>query len=416
MNTPRLPVAISLSVLLLLPFGISSADPTDSGDGVDSFTQTSVEQQRLRWRFQTGRWMNRQFVEVGPDGRVYTADALGLYALSPDGTLIWFMPGAGGAHAIDIGPDGTIYTGVTDSEGPEIIRAINPDGSLRWEFVPPVPWDLISGPNVGPDGNIYGSQTFVSEGGLGFFSLDPQGNLRWTNPGDPPLDGTYGPDTTSSEIVFASDRLYSGAWFLRSGHPVTYALSLDGDQIWFTGSSDLDALFHTFPRVDPQDRAVGMWGQTGIITIRPDGAFDWIRLHPRPNLLQIPAIDSVGNIHTGDLIGVDLWSLTPEGETRWVGQNEDGGLINLGVSPDGAVIVASGSTGPDRSWVSGYNARSGMLKWRLILFREGGWTQHSTNLYPAFSPDGRTAYVTTAFANVDVVEHGYLLAIATRGA
>ena len=54
--------------------------------------------------------MNRQFVEVGPDGRVYTSDQLGLYALSPDGELLWFVPEAGGGHPIDIGPDGgTLY-------------------------------------------------------------------------------------------------------------------------------------------------------------------------------------------------------------------------------------------------------------------------------------------------------------------
>lgn len=369
---------------------------------------------RVRWRFQTDRWMTRQFVEVGPDGRVYTGDNLGLYALSPTGALLWFAPGAGGTHPIDIGPDGTIYTGVSLGEGPEIIRALNPDGTLLWEFVPPVSWELMAGPNVGPDGNIYASQGNVGDGGLGFFSLDPQGELRWSNPGDPPLDGLYGPEVNSSEVVFASDRFYAGAQHLRGGHPTTWALSLDGEQIWFTGTNDLDVLFHTFPRVDPQERAVGMWGQTGIITLLPDGETDWIRLHPDPNLLLIPAIDSTGNIYTGDLIGVDLWSLTPEGMTRWVGQPDEI-LSNLGVDPGGSVIVASGNDGGDApSWVRGYKAATGALRWQVTLPRERGWPQYSNNLYPAFSPDARTAYVTTVFSNVDVVDHGYLLAIATR--
>jgi hypothetical protein len=368
---------------------------------------------RIVWQFQTNRWMSRQFVEVGPDRRVYTSDNLGLYALSADGALLWFVPGAGGGFPIDIGPDGTIYTGVTLGEGPEIIRALNPDGSLRWEFVPPVSWPLVAGPNVGPDGNIYAAQKFPSDGGLGFFSLDPQGELRWSNPGAPPLDGVYGGYQTSSEIVFASDRLYAGVLFLRSGHPSTFALSLSGDQIWFTG--DLDVLFHTFPRVDPQERAIGVWGQTGIVALRPDGSTDWITLHPDPNLLLIPAIDSEGNIYTGDLIGVDLWSLTPDGETRWVGPPDEI-MRNVGVSPNESVVVASGNDGAGAdSWVIGHEAATGARRWKQILPREEGLPQYSTNLYPMFSADSRTAYLTTHFSDVNAVEHGYLLAIAIAG-
>jgi hypothetical protein len=369
---------------------------------------------RIRWRFRTGRWMNRQFVKVGPDGTVYTSDILGLYALDADGVLQWFVPGAGGGRPIDIGPDGTIYTSRTPDRGLGIIRALNPDGSMRWEFVPPASWDLVAGPNVGPDGNIYASQEWVSDGGLGFFSLDPEGNLLWSNRGDPPLDPNLQP-TAISEIVFASDRFYASAWFLRSGQPTTYAFSLGGDQIWYSGTSDLDTLFHSFPRVDPQERAIGVWGQTGIIALLPDGETDWVSLHPDPNSLQIPAIDPAGNIYTGDLIGVDRWSLTPEGNTRWfAGQADNGGLTNLGVTPDGSVVVATGWDRGGRSrWVGGFDAGTGSRLFEVRLRREQGWPQGSTNLYPAFSADSRTAYLTTAFSKVDAVEHGYLLAIST---
>jgi hypothetical protein len=419
----RLPVL--LSFLTLVP--TQSAWGGSLGDGEARLTTGSAESGslltdpnpgqgdgRIRWRFRTGRWMNRQFVEVGPDGTVYTSDILGLYALDANSVLQWFVPGAGGGRPIDIGPDGTIYTSRTPSGGLGIIKALNPDGSLRWEFVPPASWDLVAGPNVGPDGNIYASQEWVSEGGLGFFSLDPEGNLRWSNRGDPPLDPNLQP-TAISEIVFASDRLYVSAWFLRSGQPTTYAFSLDGEQIWYTGTSDLDTLFHSFPRVDPQDRAIGVWGQTGITALLPDGETDWITLHPNPNSLQLPAVDSAGNIYTGDLIGIDLWSLAPDGSTRWFGGNRDGGLTNLGVTPDGQVVVATGWVGPGQTWVGGFDAATGAPLWRVLLPRERRWPQHSTNLYPVFSADSRTAYITTAFSNVDEVDHGYLFALSTQG-
>jgi outer membrane protein assembly factor BamB len=372
---------------------------------------------RIKWRVRIDRWMNRQFVEVGPDGRVYTSDQLGLYAFSPDGELLWFVPEAGGGRPIDIGPDGTIYTGVGESRGPEIVKALNPDGTLKWEFVPPVSWSLATGPNVGPDGNIYASQDFTAEGGLGFFSLDPKGNLRWANVGDPPIFALL-PQESNSEVVFGPKRLYTGIVRHRSGgNPVTYAFDFQGNQAFQTGTGGLDALFHTFPRVDPKGRAIGARGQTGVIAVRPDGAIDWFRYHPGfPNLIQMPTIDSRGNIFAGDFLGIELWALTPNGDTIWVQPRLfETALHNVGVSPDDRTLVASGSSGSEGlGWVRGYSAADDAQLWEVTLVPENGIVQHSNNLNPVFSADSSTAYVTTRFANVQVNGYGYLYAIDIR--
>jgi outer membrane protein assembly factor BamB len=361
--------------------------------------------------------MNRQFVKVGPDGRVYTSDQLGLYALSPNGELLWFAPEAGGGHPIDIGPDGTIYTGVGLSQGPEIVKALNPDGSLKWEFIPPEPWELATGPNVGPDGNIYGTQDFTEEGGLGFFSLDPEGKLRWANVGEPPVFYLL-PEVSNSEVVFGPNRMFTGIVRPRSGgNPVTYAFDLDGNQIFYTGTGGLNALFHTFPRVDPRGRAIGARGQTGVITLSPEGATDWFRYHPgAPNLIQTPTVDSGGSIYAGDFLGIELWALSPDGDTRWVQPREpETALYNLGVSPDDKRLVASGSGGSEgNGWVRGYASGNGALLWEVPLEAENGVVQHSNNLYPVFSSDASTAYVTTRFMNVQVNDYGYLYALDVR--
>jgi outer membrane protein assembly factor BamB len=389
---------------------------TEQGSSRAAFLSVKAPRQdgRIRWRFRTDRWMNRQFVEVGPDGRVYTSDQLGLYALSPAGELLWFVPQAGGGHPIDIGPDGTIYTGVGDSQGPEIVKALNPDGSLKWEFVPPEPWSLGTGPNVGPDGNIYGTQDFTEKGGLGFFSLDPQGNLRWANVGDPPILALLEGDS-NSEVVFAPDRMYTGIVRHRSGgNPVTYAFDLQGNQIFQTGAGGLNVPFLSFPRVDPRQRAIGAYGQTGVIAVQPGGAVDWIRFHPgAPNVVRIPAIDSQGKIFAGDWIGVELWALTPDGATIWVQPRQNAtALHNVGVSPDDRTLVVSGSAGLDGAgWVRGYSAANGALLWEVPLEPENGIVQHSNNLYPVFSSESRTAYVTTRFANVLERNFGYLYAL-----
>ena len=87
------------------------------------------------------------FLTVAPNGTIYASDLSKLYALSPDGDLLWVASAAGGRRPISIGADGTIYT------AGNLVKAINPDGSLKWQFANS--GELTAGPNVGPDGNIY---------------------------------------------------------------------------------------------------------------------------------------------------------------------------------------------------------------------------------------------------------------------
>lgn len=389
-------------------------------------TSSLAGESRVIWKLKTNRWMERQLIEVSPDSnRIYTSDETGLYAVSPIGRLLWFSAGSGGGHAIDEGADGTIYTGVAQSVDPEIIRALNPDGSLKWAFVPPISWSLIAGPSVGPDGNVYAGQDFTNQGGLGAFSLDNAGALRWSNPGDPEFGATE-TSLNKSEIVFGQDWLYMGFVRLRSGgNPVTFAFTLEGQQLWQTGSGGLGALFHSFPRVDPQGRAIGTRGQTGVQAITPGGATAWLRYHPGyPNLMLMPAVDRTGNVYVADYLGVELWALDPNGATRWVRAREMGvGASAVGVSPDGALVVVCGSTGGD-GWVRGYRALDGALLWQEDLPREQGWRQRVNNLYPVFgnalrggslAPLQRKAnavFVTTRFGNVEEVPYGYLYAIS----
>jgi len=107
------------------------------------------------------------------------------------------------------------------------VVALDPaDGSVKWRFVAPNTAPIDVGPNVGPDGNIYGVQSVAPNNGLGSFALDPQGNLIWSNPGNPTIDALT--SITKSEITFGVDRLHAGTWFLRSGSPVLYTFSLAG--------------------------------------------------------------------------------------------------------------------------------------------------------------------------------------------
>ena len=147
----------------------------DDRDGMPNEINAIRRQHRVLWRFQTFDIAFNQFIGLAADGTIYTSDGFGTYALSPAGELRWVSQEAHadsfGGRPISLGADGTIYTGV-DFVGNQYaaVIALNPDGSVRWRFFPGVQGDLIIGPNVGPDGNIYGVQD-TTFGGIGAFKV-----------------------------------------------------------------------------------------------------------------------------------------------------------------------------------------------------------------------------------------------------
>ncbi|MEQ8845890.1 MAG: GC-type dockerin domain-anchored protein [Phycisphaerales bacterium] len=381
---------------------------------------------RVRWRFQTDHWMAKpQNMAVGPDGRIYTSDQIGLYCLAPDGELVWFLPDAGGGYPIDIGPDGTIYTGPTlDFDlglgNSSRIYAINPEGTIKWTYDAPQSSDgnlfLENGPSVGPDGNIYALQNKLDAGdvGLGMFSLDPSGNLLWSNPGDP-FFRNLSARANLTDIVFADDRLYTGFVYGRGGTccPAAYAFDLDGQQLWQSGQDGLNVFFTSFPRVDPAGRAIGRRGQTGLISLEPDGDTRFLEYGPGQANLIMPDVDDHGNVYTAEQFGGELWSVDENGATRFfadVGPNAN--FRTLGVTPDGSQLVLSGvSTFGQPGFFRGYDGDNGSFQWEILLEDERGTQQDASNRYPVFSPDARTAYQATSFSDIDFVKHGYVYAV-----
>jgi PQQ-like domain len=155
----------------------------------------------VKWRFQVpGQYVLRR-PAVGPDGGVVVVNSSGnVYSLTSNGVLRWVVQYAGGDGSPSIGSDGTVYVASMNT-----IKAISPDGSIRWAFTEPSAGQgVIAGPTVGPDGNIY---VISDVGGLGAFALSPQGQLLWSNPGNPQFSENA---QLGVELVFGSGRLYAG--------------------------------------------------------------------------------------------------------------------------------------------------------------------------------------------------------------
>jgi len=346
---------------------------------------------RVRWKFQMDTDFPGQFITVAPDGTVYATDLGRLYALSPDGGLLWVATPAGGRRPIGLGADGTIYT------AGNLVKAINPDGTLKWQFPNPFPGvDLVAGPNVGPDGNIYVVQDTFHVGGLGPFSLDPNGNLRWSDPNNG-LTGSF--PGSNSEIVFGTDRLFVGNVTAGSSPPILTAFRFDGNQLWSSVASDLDLSTGTFPKMDPSGRVIVGWGQTAMQAITPNGNVDWLVFPPiSSNLMRMPGIDANGVIYTAGWLGLKLWAINPDGSTRWQLPATGGQLSTLNVPPDGSIILAGGQdTFGAPGWLRAFDTADGTFLWQVDLPAEGGIEQFVWSQQPTFTPDSLTAYVNTWF-------------------
>ena len=143
------------------------ADTTIYVGSLDHYLYALRPDGTLKWRFQTngGVWSSPA---IGSDGTLYVGTlANRFYAVNSDGTLKWWYPTGGVLASPAIAEDGTIYISTNDN----YLYAITPTGSLLWKY------NLYSqgphSPLVGADGTIYiGSQTHLR-------ALNPDGTIRW---------------------------------------------------------------------------------------------------------------------------------------------------------------------------------------------------------------------------------------------
>jgi hypothetical protein len=361
--------------------------------------------ERVQWRFQTDRYTPLQFITVVPDGTIYTSDLNNLYALSPDGALLWVAQGTGGGRPISLGADGTIYTGGSLSEGlnGHIVKAINPDGSLRWQVESAVGLNLLAGPSVGPDGNIYAVQDTTSGEGLGQFAVDPDGNVVFS------VVQFFSFAGGNSEITFGDGRFFA-SWEVNSSGPLAiHAFDLDGDLLWDGGDVGVSA--NGLPILDSLGRLMLSWAGAGTVAVTPDGTYDWIATHPGgSNSILQPTMGASGTAYAGRWLGVQLWAFDADGNTLWVSADTADHLHRIRVAPDEFIIVAMGTKGfGNPAWARGYDTLAGDLVWHLELPPENGANQESAST-PVFAPDGQTAYFTSHFLG-DVNDYGYLWAV-----
>jgi len=348
-----------------------------------------TENERIQWSFEFQTPFAGGSMAVAPDGTIYATDNLALYAINPDGSLQWMLPGAGGGRPIDVADDGIVYTG----NGP-FVRAVNPDGTPRWTFT--LLESLVAGPSLGPDGNLYGATDNDSNNpssDKGAFSIDPTTptpTLRWTNPGNPLIFSLSG---GGLPVVFADGQAVMGITVTAAGGAAIWEFGPSGQQNWEGG--DLDPVVFGKPTVDPLGRVITSGGQS-VIATASNGSNVWQTQVPASVTgILPPVIDESGAIYTADTIGGERWSLSPDGSTRYFLAG-DGGIVNaLGVSPGGQRFLLGGNDPGNPGFVRAYSGDDGAPLWQITLDPNGGFNEFVWSQAFSFAQDSGTAYFTT---------------------
>jgi IPT/TIG domain-containing protein/putative pyrroloquinoline-quinone-binding quinoprotein len=359
---------------------------------------------QVRWRFQADADSIASRPGLAADGTVYAMDSGGhLYALAPDGGLIWIFntPGTGAGN-VSVGPDGTIYTGTTDA-----IFALAPDGTLKWKFNQTTGAFILLGPNVGPDGNIYA----VATQGVGVFSLTPQGGLRWAVPElyDRPIvtlqEIAFAPAPVSRLFFHANDHLKS---FGLDGTPIfTYVDGISEGDPQPAVSPDGSVYTNLFDPLGP-GLMLGKFDDNGNSQWH---VFD--QFTTSTNILSTPDVGSDSVVYDGRNLA-NLYSFNPGSSLRW--QYTDTGILFAPiVSPINDLIFVGGVVTYGQPGFFVAVSTTGVLRWKIALPVENG-----LNIVPdsraRFTADGQTAYIGTSIAGQTADPYSYLYSVQTGSA
>ena len=370
---------------------------------------------RIRWQFTVAAGHVPRRSAVGPDGTIYLLDVKGrLYALTPDGGLKWvFQAGFVAASGpVTVGADGTVYAGGLVPKNPsttcqddqylvnvEGIFAVNPDGTQKWLFDKTCD-NLLSGPNVGPDGNIHAvTEVF----GLGAFALNPDGTLAHAPHGRFGVDGRIG-----TEIVFgpaAPGEAPTQKYFQYESGGL-YGYTLDGKQVFLYPTN---AVGITQPVVGQRTGTVYTMPdqQTAgrLFAVSPQGALRWVSPIRPIHSLSVPDTPPSESAVYVVQDGAKLHRVNPsDGSVVWTFIDNYEQLFDPIASPDDRLVLMGGQANYGQPGFFEAVSTDGRQLWKQLLPDEPGLAPYGQVVpkYRArFTDDGQTAYIAAHVSGSD---------------
>jgi len=254
---------------------------------------------------------------VGSDGTIYIG-ADSIYAFNPDGTQKWRSNiinyiGSSTSNTFRSGPaiaaDGTIYIGGSGyfgdfptNYGSTAIFAINPDGTVKWQYLMLGNSWIFSSPAIGADGTIYvGVETGAADTDNNYvYAMNPDGTLKWRYV----VEG--GRTIRSSPAIGSDGTIYIGTKAGPVLNALFLALNPNGTLKWEY------EVIRVHPTQDDMycsptigaDGIVYVGAETGYLyALNPDGTLAWTYDTGSAIVWSSPAIDNDGTIYIGDMNG-----------------------------------------------------------------------------------------------------------------
>jgi outer membrane protein assembly factor BamB len=268
---------------------------------------------------------------VGPDGSVYVPSETGFFAFNSNGTLRckqW------GTDAFDwtttrmapaVAGDGSaVY--VTKWPG-DALFALNPvDCSVLWSY--PIGHTSYGSPTLGADGTIYIGGT-PSGSTSRFYAINPNGTLKWQ------WDSGSGCWIESSAALGPSGDVYFGHNCLG-----LVKLSSVGALIW--NRTDLGAAFNS-PSV-AGDGTIYIAASAAMKAVNPNGTDKWTALTDNWMYDGAAAIGPDGTVYRGDNAG-QFYAFTSTGSEKWQYNSGTGQITSMPALSGNGMVYFTSSVG-----------------------------------------------------------------------
>lgn len=251
----------------------------------------------IKWKLELGGFTVSEPV-IGPNGTIYVATEYmhpdKLYAVNPDGTVKWEFVAEGTLTYYNVGPDGTIYINMRD---PHTFCALYPNGTKKWGS------QSLSARAIAfaPDGIVY-----VAALGM-VYALDPDGTKQWEFCiGKSP----YG-------VAVAED----GTIYVLVGYPCPklFAINSDGTKKW-EFEFEKGMLYDPGPEISPDGTIyVLIEGEPRLYALNPNGTKKWeFAKFPASYALKGLAVGKDGSVYVGAMAGRQLYAIRNDGTQEWV--------------------------------------------------------------------------------------------------
>jgi hypothetical protein len=365
---------------------------------------------RIDWVFEGSGSYISFAPTVGPDGTIYFSDVDGfLYAMSPDGALLWIVDAMRGAQGsaneapVQVDPiDGTIYV-ATDPLGLSLkLEAFNPDGSHKWTSVVEFGSTWQAGPTIGPDGRLYAAASAATllGGEFDVLAIGRDGDIDWTTAADPfvfedapggamMIFGSSSSGGPVDQMMFTADRNGDGrnwGFDIEDGSQNFATPTAGGNDV---GQGQLANRYGDGPFYMFEFSGIGGAGW-GLQAFDRDGDRTW-RFDPdiRSGATR-PSVGPDGTIYFG-WDGLRMSAVDPDGEPIWTRLRDQGAYATVRPSPTSPIVLAVGGSPGQPSFAEARGAVDGDPIWEQAL-RDDEGADIAAGDRISVSPDGARLY------------------------